>query len=333
VEDEVLILEEHGLIEKMPGNKYRTNMVIFMHTKEITEQFDQIFKEFARDVCETYIPMILKSVAAELASDLIYTPENDINFLNWAIASFACSVKLKFDEKGIDLSKYYVKRIGGGENIAYAFAVDGFYEENTSDIDKSTEMRHQIGSKDSDDENALNTMIIDAWQFNTCHDNRDFDVADDLYTDYMYLYDFISSTTDKDFINNVEQITDWHSKERMFRKGYLVNSEKDEIVNIVIISMQREEFINLLPEVPENIKSKCHELTAQINKIYEKHYPEHIQEVASGLHFLLQSRTVVLRILEHLLANGILKPLGESQKNSVNTIMFCVETKLPKKIS
>ena len=58
VEDEVMLLEEHGLIEKMPGNKYRTNMVIFMHTKEITEQFDQIFKEFVAEVCETYIPIV-----------------------------------------------------------------------------------------------------------------------------------------------------------------------------------------------------------------------------------------------------------------------------------
>ncbi|MCL2064156.1 MAG: sigma-70 family RNA polymerase sigma factor [Candidatus Cloacimonetes bacterium] len=336
VEDEVMLLEEHGLIEKMPGNKYRTNMVIFMHTKEITEQFDQIFKEFVAEVCETYVPMVLEAVNKvarneAITSGHIYTPENDINFLNWAIVSFACSVKLKFATNDIDLSKYYVKRVGGGENIAYAFAVDGFYEEKTSDIDKSTEMRHQIGSKDTDDENATNTMIIDAWQFNTYHDNRDFDVADDLYTDYMYLYDFISSTTDKDFINNVEpisnwhnveQISDWHSKERMFKKGYLVNSGKDEIVNIVVISMQREDFINLLPEVPENIKAKCHELTAQINKIYEKHYPKHIQEVATGLHFLLHCRSVVLRILEQLLETGTLKPLSENQKQSVNTIMF-----------
>ncbi|MCL2065424.1 MAG: hypothetical protein FWG98_13785, partial [Candidatus Cloacimonetes bacterium] len=286
-----------------------------------------IFKEFVAEVCETYIPIVLEAVNKELASvhKLIYTPENDINFLNWAIASFVCSVKLNVEpisdwQKG--LSKYYVKRVGGGENIAYAFAVDGFYEEKTSDVDRSTEMRHQIGSNDSDDDNANSTMIIDAWQFNTYHDNRGFDVADDLYTDFMYLYDFISPTTDKDFINNIEQISDWHLKERMFRKGYLVNSGKDEIVNIVVISMQREDFINLLPEVPENIKTKCHELTAQINKIYEKHYPKHIQEVASGLHFLLQSRSVVLRILEHLLANGTLKPLSEIQKNSVNTIMF-----------
>jgi len=305
VEDEIYYLEDNSFLDKLPGGKYQANIYIEHITKEAMERKHELFKRYAKPACEQYMPLVLEAIK-DYKSLGIYTPKDDINFLTWAIVSFACKHKFIFKQSQYD-SKYRVKRKDGGDYIATAAISD-------KDMDLSFDpMVYQ----------APNNMTrwgdgpVHSWQLTTYYDTRTNDYEDNRYEDYCWLYDVITGKMPK-LPENADKY------KRLFDKGYLAAEGANEYVNMVVSSKPWDELIAALPAPPENFKQISDELGKAVYDLAKDKFPPHIRE----LHRLrysncLSEQDFVTYVLAQLIDDGVLKPLTDVQKASVNTIMFC----------
>ena len=111
---------------------------------------------------------------------------------------------------------------------------------------------------------------------------------------------------------------------RLFDKGYIAAKGELIYVNMIVTALSQNDFCNMLPAMPETLKSAGKELDAEIYKINKKLYPSHMQDLCRAQsQNCLSNNSVRTRVLEQLTSTGMLKPLTEHQKHSVNTIMFC----------
>ena len=118
VEDEIAHLEEYSFLDKLPGGKYQTNIYIMQLKKDFMERKHELFKQYAKPVCEQYVPLVFEAMKDYKAKG-IYAPKDDVNFLMWAAISYACKHKFVFKPSQHD-SKYRIKRKDGGDYIAGA---------------------------------------------------------------------------------------------------------------------------------------------------------------------------------------------------------------------
>ena len=306
IEDEVAHLEEYGFMEKLPGGKYQTNIYILNPTKETVEHTHELYKKYAKIVCENYVPLILDFIK-DYKSKNIYTPENDLNFLTWSAVTYAVKHKFYFAPDTTEESKYRIKRKNGGEYIATAML------ENDFKVDFDIALYRAPSNMTR---NSETYSIIYSWQMETYYDDRS-GWANNLIEDYIWLYEFITG--------KIAKTPEYADKfKRLFDKGYIVTKGDSEYVNMVVAAISNNDFKAALPDVPEILKTAGDELDREVYNIEKTQFPPHMQELCKAWSSnCLADQNFVTYILEILLADGTLKPLTENQKHSVNTIMFC----------
>jgi RNA polymerase sigma factor (sigma-70 family) len=312
IEDEIAHLTEYGFLDKVAGSKYRTNMLITELSKEVLEAEHQIYIEFAKAICKEYIPLVIKEFK-DFQKMGFYSPKNDLNFLLWSVITYTCGNKLLIDDNS-EIRKYYIKRIDGGEYIATGLFPKGF---DWNALNYNSDLHSTCGDMHRSNHwgEAKDIYPVYAWQLNTYYDTREGAWQDNRYTDYLYLNEFISGKLTKE----PHQIDKY---KRLIDKGYIISENDSEYVNMVITTKSAKEFREMLPETPDALKAIHKELESEIVKINIKQYPAHIKDMASAWHKLLLTDRAKTRVLELLLQNGVLKPLSDNQKKSVNTIMF-----------
>jgi len=314
VEDEVSYLEYHGFVEKQPGGKYLTTVFIQEgETPEMVNATHELFMNCAAVVCEEYVPLVIGAIKA-LPPDKIYSPHADENFLLWSAITYACGVKLWENENhSIYSTRLNVKRPDGGEYVALAHVDDIF---DWSKLNHDANKYQACGSMNRWDEE----LQIFAWQLDTIHDSRTGFYMDNHTSDYTDLYLYFTGQLPKDAAN-VEKY------KRLLDKGYLLQNNTGEYVNMAVMSMSNHDFDNCLPEITSEVKAACEELADKIFDIIKPLYPAHMHELVRMFGFKSHN-PIRTRVLELLLENGTLKPLTAEQQKSVNTIMFC--DRLPK---
>jgi len=305
VEDEVAYLEDNGFMDKAAGGKYLTNIYITELLNEIREQEHKIYSKYAKMVCETYVPLVFDAMT-DFKQKNIYSPQDDFNFLMWSAVTYACGVKLR-GHGGWTESKYRVKHKDGGEYTALAWL--NLDESKLSFDDK-------LYDSFGDSYRWWSDVPLTVWWLDTYYDDRK-DRNDNDRDIYGYLYNFITGKITKDPVHA-------DKFKRLFDKGYLVSKGDSEYVNMVITALSKEKFSNLLPVMPEALRTVSDELDAQIFAINKANYPPHMQDVCrSWCKECLSKNAIRTHVLEQLAAAGTLKPLSAAQKHSVNTIMFC----------
>ncbi|MDR0443535.1 MAG: sigma-70 family RNA polymerase sigma factor [Treponema sp.] len=314
VEDEVAHLEDNGFMDKIAGGRYLTNIRIHEPSKERLEQEHTIYTKYAKIVCDKYVPLVFERMAA-YDKKRIYSPENDFNFLMWSAVTYACGRghELRVSDLYNDLSRYCVKRKDGGEYVAYAL-VDGF---NWEDLSFNANM-YSCGDEDRFGYSPEGKPYpVYAWQCSSYYDDRSGHWRDNLNNDYSYLYEYMTGKISKD-PSHADKF------KRLYDKGYIVSKGNTEYVNMIITTMSESEFSGMLPAIPEELKAIGEELDAEIYKINKAQYPAHMQDLCRIVcQNCLSKKGTQTRVLEQLAANGTLKPLTDTQKRSVNTIMFC----------
>lgn len=309
VEDEVNYLEEYGFMDKLQGGKYRTNIYIRESTKEIDEALHLLYQEYAKFICENYIPTVFDTIS-KLDMNKIYIPDNDINFLRWAAVTIAVGKAEIKSYKSDVIDKYTVKRKDGGSYIAVASV------EKDYDVSFNPELYKTCG-----DMNCKSIKYnAESWQFNTYYDIRKGNWRDNPYTDYDYLYEHITGKIDKDEAS-IEKY------QRLFDKGYLISKEKDK-VNIIVTTFTSKEFFGFFSKPEKNIFEKLEEF----NEKYYNLTKEFVSEFMFPLHksvcrFMCSDNRMRATVLEQLVESGTLKLPTDEQKYSLNTILFC--DKLP----
>jgi len=307
IENEIEKLVEYSYIDKIAGDKYLTNILIIEPSLRALEQKNQVYQKYAKFVCDLYIPLLFKAMEKRDVKS-VYTPKNDLNFLMWSVVSFASKFKLTVNDKSTFLKKFHVKRKDGSENIAFAWLEQDFKWQELSYIQKLYDVLEDI--------NSYSTEKKRSWQFNTYYDTRQAGWEDYVGIDYENLYDHITGKITKTS-EHVEKYA------RLYEKCYLVSMIDKDYVNIVVAGKTENDFLNLLPEMPTKLKTISKELDKEMFEIDKTQFPKHMHEICQAWDTdVLTSTEVRTRVLEQLLNNGLLKPLTETQKASVNTIMF-----------
>ena len=308
IEDEVAYLHDHEFLDKVAGGKYLTNVCIDEPSKEAKEKAHLINKKYAKIVCEKYVPLIFDAMK-NYDSKKIYTPENDFNFLMWSAVSFACCKKLCATGENIDISKYRIKRKDGSDYAAYA-SIDGDFK--WSDLSYNTELYQFCGQMNRWIDNKFYSFQID-----TYYDDRKGYWRDNWVSDYDDLCGYMTGSLKKESANA-------DKFKRLFDKGYLITKGDSEYVNMVVAKMSCDELYNMLPAITDELKAVSEELDEEIFKIQKNLYPAHMQDLCR-IHCTnrLISSDIITRVLEQLYADGTLKPLTDTQKRSVNTVLCC----------
>lgn len=310
VEDEVEVLEEYGFMDKVEGNKYLTNIYITEPTKEICEKKHVILNKYAKIVCDKYVPLVIDAVKAY--QDKIYMPEDDMNLLLWSVIPFACFYKLYVD-KGIDSDAFSVKRKDGGDFIALATLETDFQ------VSYNPAKYGICGSMTR----GSDKYPVHAWQIDTYYDGREGGWRENLNTDYEYLYEFITGKIKKEK-SQIEKF------QRLYEKGYLVNKDGMDYVNIIVVKDECKTWINAndftlhLPSITDELKAIGDELDNEMYELMKDNYPPHMRKLHKAWSKnCLASPGIATRVLEQLIASGVLKQPTKTQKKGMTTLMFC----------
>ena len=335
IEEEVYYLEKNGFIDIFcPPNhkshisntkselKYLTHFLIHDFTAEVFEERNKIFTQFANTICETYIPQLLNTLSPfpHPLSNKLYTPNNDQNFLLWSLISFACQNKFNIPTINQNLEKHFVKRNDGSENLPFATLKKNF--ELSYDEDKYFSSRCGMILN----ERQYGQDYLRVWQYNTYYDNRNTDWLQAFYYKYVYLYR-TKICPEHSFDDKNDRL------EKIIRHNFFVAQEmhplnplekENDFVNMVVTTLTFEELLSLFPPISQEMIELNSQLGEKIYQISKSQYPPHLKELCHAFcHKAISSDDMIVRILENLVSKGVLKPLNEVQKPTVNMIMFC----------
>ncbi len=310
IEDEVSYLEEYGFIDKVEENKYLTNIYISEPTKEIREREHALYSKCAKVVCDKYVPLLFDAMASYNIKE-IYVPGNDANFLMWSIITYACDYKLSINNS-YNTDGFSVKRKDGGDYIAMASLKKDFK------VDYDESRYNSCGNMTR----GSSKYSIISWQLDTYYDDRKGGWSNNLYSDFEYLYEFISGTLIKEQ-NQIEKF------QRLYEKGYISDVDGKDIVNIILVKDDSFDYIpnnsltKKLPGITEELKAVSYEFDQKMFELRSKSYPQHMQKLCKAwCSNCLSHNGTRTRVLEQLLMSGKLKLPSNKQKSGLNTLMF-----------
>ncbi|PKM62850.1 MAG: RNA polymerase subunit sigma-24 [Firmicutes bacterium HGW-Firmicutes-21] len=309
IEDEVAVLEEYGFMDKVSGGKFLTNILIIESTKEICEQEHVLNNKYAKIVCEKYVPLLFETMR-DYKEKEIYIPDNDFNYLMWSVITYAIGYKLV---RHVDYDSFSIKRKDGGDYIAIA----------DMEMDFKVSFDWFLYGACGDMTRVSEKYPMNAWQLDTYYDSRSGGWRDSLTSDYEFLYEFITGALKKEECQ-IEKF------QRLYKKGYLLNNINKDEVNVVIIKdggknwMTNNKLANILPAVTDELIEIGKEFDDEMYRLKKVMFPAHMQKLCKArTNNCLSSNSVRTRVLEQLLASGMLKQPTEKQKHGLNTIMFC----------
>ncbi len=304
VEDEINELEEYGFIEKLPGRKYQTNMLIQEDSDEKWEEVYKLSKKYADIIVEEYLLQFFHMEKQFKELD-IYYPNNDFNLFLWSAIPYAMENLYFKDLIQISYDEVTTLRKDGGNYIAFA--------QIQKEIKKCDKFNYgYCGDMYRENEE----LKILSWQLNTTWSSRDIDWRDNLTSDYVGLYHFING----DLIENAVNIDMYR---RLIDKGYLIKTKDGYKINIVYCnnkeSIDRLEKMLSIPS--ENLKRIGEEFGRKIYEIDKVGQPIHMYKT---LKYYCQNRLTSLKpyVLKNLIHRGLLKEPGEGESKGISTILF-----------
>ena len=307
IEDEIAYLEEYGFMDKVAGGKYLTNIYISERTNEIVERRHELNKKYAKIVREKYIPLVFNAVE-DYKAKKIYTPLEDVNFLMYSMVGIACRYKLYHEKESIDTSKYRVKRKDGGDYIALGWVTNNLNQDELS----YDSVKYSVpNNMDKWSEKTA------SWQISSYYDSRSDSPDDNRNEDYCYLYEYITGK-----ITKSEEHAD--KFKCLYDKGFLVPNDGSEYVNIIIAENSFKGFLDLLPGMSDELKAISEEFDKEVRELDKDNCPPRMKDLNKAWTAgNMCDQNLIAYVFELLLDEGVLKPLTDAQKLSVNTVMFC----------
>ncbi len=307
VADEIETLEEYGFLDKLPGERYRTNIYITEETKEVAEAYHILMCRYAGIICEKYIPGLIENIAGYDRS-LVYVPDGDANLLLWSAVPGAIGKKFRLaDAKDSDACR--VKRKDGGDYTAFATVETGFKVSfDESKYSACGDMYRGPGK-----------YTVTSWQLNTYYDGRPGGWRDNLYTDYDYLYEFITGALKSGDLSQVEKYR------RLRDKGYLVDGDERDEVNLIVVEKDagKEHLNSLMPEVSDELKALSAKLDDEIYALKKELYPPHMQKLCRAYSRNEMSHNEMrMRVIEKMLEGGLLALPQKKRKSGLVTLVF-----------
>jgi hypothetical protein len=208
-----------------------------------------------------------------------------------------------------DLSKYYIKTTAGGDFIAFIdlpqTRLDKDYKPTFDQKSFWTCGNMSRGSE---------KYAVFSWSIDTKYSSREGEWQNNLYTDYEYLYEFMSGAI-------VEDKANADKFKRLRKRQYITEDNK---VNIMVVNGNANEFFKRIPSLDENLKKTFADFALEAAEVVARNYPPQMRDLiiswnAGGF----VSNTVAVMVLDALYGNGTFKPLTENERVTSNLIMFC----------
>lgn len=304
VEDEINELEEYGFMDKLPGGKYQTNILISEEFEEKWEALHSLSKKYADILVEEHFLQFL-NMENQFKNIKLYYPNDDFNLLLWSVIPYAMN-KLRFSElKKITFDEVTTIRKDGGNYIAFASIykeskkISSFNYNSCGDMYRGKEEQSILG-----------------WQFNTVWSNRGFDWRDNLTSDYIGIYHFING----ELLENNVNIDVYR---RLVDKGYLIKNQNGYKVNIVYCLSKEitDKFKDILPSPSEKILRLAQEFDKVAYEIEKTNQPIHMYK---AIRYCCQNRlaTIHTYVLKNLVDRGLLKEPTSEEAKGISTILF-----------
>ncbi len=308
IEDAVRELEENGFLVKQAANRYTTYVEFTPETYSLEWQDKRLQKqmEIAETLTREYVPNIREAIAD--VTD-IYIPSENRELLEAAAIFYAISNKCSIELK-TDLSKYRIKTLAGGDFIAHV-TLPATQNDPAYVPSRSYPTYWACGNMNRWSEKYSSVY---SWSVDTRYCSREGAWANNLTSDYEYLYEFMTGAIE-DIPANKEKFT------RLRNRRYLT---KDNRVNIMVVRGEQEQFFSKLPQLDEEIKKKFADGALEQAMLLAKDYPPQLRDlvVYSSVTALI-GRIVALMVMDILYENGTFRPLTEEEKITSNLLMFC----------
>lgn len=317
IEDEVACLEEWGFLDKMPKNKYRTNILINNEPMEAKDRLFEIDRQIAEKVCMDYAPLIIEKLKS-YDKKTIYVPDSDCNYLLWS--AICMTVKSQnFNAKGnkelLKGTNYAVKRKDGGEYIAFA---DVYQKEENSIPEKQS--LYCCGNMVRD----TSKYPICSWSLSSDFDTRKKGWQDNKVEEFEALYLYMTGKLPKN-----ESTMDKYL--RLYERGLIFNDNGKDKVNVIVVKTELDEERKLqleknsltqsIPKMPDSLVDYIKQKSKEKLEIKKEYYPKHMHKLLE--YYGSFAEVDVMQVLYMLVHNGTLKPLNEAQKKGVNIIVQC----------
>lgn len=326
LQDRIDFLEGNGFLVRTSGGRYTT--YVNFSPEEYSREQDEIKLKLQLQIAEMlvkeYVPAVRKAV--EDVTD-IYIPGGNRELLEAAAVFYAvlqkCGIPIQKD-----LSNYMIKTTAGGEFIA---SVD--IECKSSDPDYKFERQWPdywvCGSMWRE---SSKYRAVSSWSVDSRYDNRAGFWANNLNTDYEYLYEYMKGmlgempATDSAVnptVNSSNTAVNPASAERFSRlleRGFLTGDGK---VNIMVIKSSQNDFFAKLPALNDEIKARFADKALEFAMLSARRYPPQMQDliIAWGVGGFIGS-TIALMVMDILYGEGTFKPLTEEERVTANLLMF-----------
>lgn len=304
VADEVAVLEEYGFMDKLPGEKYRTNIHITEPNEEGYQRSKELIAKFVPLLTREYFAPALESITE--IPEWLTVPDADLNLVKWSMVSFLAQKLIPAD---FDNSKYAVKRKDGGNYVA------------TASVMRETPWRDETDKKyifcgDMWRDNITENKWWKSWQVNCHWTDRDLDWSDNQTADYDKLYHFLKGELSETEAN-IE------SYKRLMDKGYLIKESGSYHCNVILCDSEQK-WRSFLPATNDKTLTLAKEYSDAQTKNNLLCQPEYMHKMIA---YYGQISVVFLftRVMEELLTMGVLKEPTDEQKKGLCTILFLGE--------
>ena len=308
IEDAVAELEANGFLVEQAGKRYTTYVRFNPETYSL-EQKDKLWQkkmEIANLLVKEYVPQVRAAIAD--VKD-IYIPSGNRELLEAAAIFYAIVNKCLLASK-INLSKYRIKTLAGGDFTAY---VENPSTPRDPDYISSQTYPPYWACGDmtrwSEKYPSVYSRSID-----TRYCSRKGCWENNLTEDYEYLYEFMTGAI-QDMPANKEKF------DRLRKRGYLT---EDNQVNIMVMRGKQNEFFAKIPELDEKIKSTFADYALEQAMLIAKDYPPQMRDIVmAGNVVAFVDSKVALMVMDILYGNGTFRPLTEDEKITSTLLMFC----------
>ena len=319
LQDRIDFLEGNGFLVRTTGGRY-TTYVKFSAREYSREQDEMKLKlqlQIAEMLVKEYVPVVRKAV--EDVTD-IYIPGGNRELLEAAAVFYAISEKCEIPIQK-DLSNYNIKTTAGGEFIAM---VD--MECNASDPDYQPQRQWP-------DYTICGSMwrgpgkyrAVRSWSVDSRYDSREGRWANNLYTDYEYLYEYMKGMLGEmpaadSAANPAVNPASAEKFARLRERGFLT---EDGRVNIMVVKGSMEDFFAKIPALNDEIKARFADKALEFAMLSARRYPPQMQDliIAWGVGGFIGS-TVALMVMDILYGEGVFRPLTEEERVTANLLMF-----------
>ena len=312
IEDSVKELEANGFLVMQAGKRY-TTFVRFNPETYSGEEDDKRWQkrqEIAQLLVREYVPQIRKAIAD---IEDIYIPGGNRELFEAAAVFYAITNNCDL-LTNLDLSKYYIKTLAGGDFIATV---------NIPSVQRDPDytMVHNFSSYWACDgmmRGSEKYPSVYCWSTDNRLCSREGGWQNNRTADYEYLYEFMIGAID-DTPANLEKYA------RLRERCFLSDDNK---INIMVMLSSPNAFFSKLPALDEKLKATFADYALEAAMRYAEDYPPQMRDlVVSGTANKFIDGVVALMVMDILYENGTFRPLNEEEKITANLIMFC--DKLP----